>query len=165
MNVNVSERDRLSSRDVICQTIIQPDGTNWSRQAALYRSAGGSKHSQPEHTAHRRPCCIGLQADQNTAGWSTLPTEGRAVSVCRRIKTQPAGAHWPQKAVLYRCAGKSKHSQRANSDHNCRLEPNGRNKPRSVGLQGNKKQPVRTNLTARMKLLIAFSSFPLLHHR
>jgi hypothetical protein len=47
----------------------------------------------------------------------------------------------------------------------CRLEPNGPNKSCSVGLYWNKNQPVGTNLTARMKILTAFSSFRSLHHR
>jgi len=165
MDVNMSARDRLSSRDVICQTIIQPDGTNWSHQVALYRSEGGCKHSRLEHTNHRRPCCIVVQTNKNTANWKTVITtvgwnqkdaSSGAVSVCRGTKTLSVGTKWPQRVVLYRSAGKQKHF---------RLEPNGRNKPCSVGLQGNTKQPVGTNLTARMKLLIAFSSFPSLHHR
>jgi hypothetical protein len=44
-----------------------------------------------EQTDRIKPRCIGLQADQNTAGWNTLTTEGRAISVCRQIKTQQTG--------------------------------------------------------------------------
>lgn len=198
MDVNVSGHDRFPARGVIRQTIIQPDGTNWSHQAALYRSAGGLKHSPLEHNDHRRPCCIGEYANQ----------------------TQPTGTQWSQRAVLYRCAGKSntanwntltatspvvglsvcketktrmkltatscavsacrqiqntvgwnKLSATSRTVSVCRgtkilsVGTKWPQKPCSVGLQGNIKQPVGTNLTARMKLLIAFSSFQSLHHR
>jgi hypothetical protein len=107
-----------------------------------------------EQTGRIKTRCIGLKADENTAGWNTLITEGRALSVCRQIKTAnwkksdhnvgwnqaaassrtvsvcrgtkilSVGTKWPQRVVLYRSAGKQKHF---------RLEPNGRNKCRSAG--------------------------------
>jgi hypothetical protein len=39
-----------------------------------------------EQTGRIKPRCIGLQADQNKAGWNTLTTEDRAVSVSMQIK-------------------------------------------------------------------------------
>jgi hypothetical protein len=44
-----------------------------------------------EQTGRIKPRCIGLRADENTAGWNTLITEGRALSVRRQIKTQQTG--------------------------------------------------------------------------
>jgi hypothetical protein len=38
----------------------------------LYQSAGESKHSRMEQTDRNKPCCISLQANQNTAGWNKL---------------------------------------------------------------------------------------------
>ena len=44
------------------------------------------KYSRMEQTGRIKPRCIGLQADQNKAGWNTLTTEDRAVSVSMQIK-------------------------------------------------------------------------------
>jgi len=150
MDVNVAVRDKLSSRDVTCRTIIQTDRTNWSHQAALYRSAGRSKHSRLEHTDHSRPCCIGVQANQNTANWKTVITTvgwnqivvtSRIVSVCRGTKILSDGTKWPQRVVLYRFAGEKKKKKLsvgtkwpqivvlyrfAGKQKYCRLEPNDR---------------------------------------
>jgi hypothetical protein len=48
------------------------------------------KHSQLEHSDHKEPCCVGMQANQNTANWKRMTATSPAASltVCREMKTR-----------------------------------------------------------------------------
>ena len=119
-------------------------------------ATGANQNTTNWNTLTARSPAVGLSVCRETKTRMKLTATNCPVSVCGQIETRPIGTSCPQRVAQYRSAGEQKY---------CRLEPNGRNKSCCISLQGNKKQPVGTNLTARTKLLIAFSSFPSLHHR